>query len=227
MLLGGSTSVSEINPETTAGQSQTRLNEELNRFLNLLITQLKNQDPLDPMDSNEFTSQLVQFASVEQQIYQNANLEKLLNIHQTSQVASMVDFIGMTVEAKGSELQLDNSKGKFTYELDVKANEVTISIRNASGLTVFTTDGENDSGKHTFEWDGKDSSGNQMNDGPYTVIVSPQDRGGNLQNVAMTTFGRVTGAGAEDGKISLFMGEIIVLMDDVLAVEETEKEPIL
>jgi len=223
MLLGGLSDVAEINPETKAGQSQAKLNDELNRFLNLLITQLKNQDPLDPMDANEFTSQLVQFASVEQQIYQNANLEKLLNISQTSQVATMVDFIGTTIEAKGSELQLDNAKGKFTYELEVKANEVNIAVRNSSGLTVFTTEGETATGKHTFEWDGRDNSGNQMADGPYTVIVSAQDREGNLQDVAQTTFGRVTGAGADDGKVSLFMGKVTVFMDDVLAVEETKE----
>ena len=61
---------SSLDPSTKSGAAQAKLNEDLNQFLNLLVTQLKNQDPLDPMDANEFTSQLVQFASVEQQIYQ-------------------------------------------------------------------------------------------------------------------------------------------------------------
>ena len=92
-LLSG---VSESTVPVTGGAaalSQTKLEENLNQFLNLLVTQLKNQDPLEPMDSTEFTSQLVQFASVEQQIYTNASMEKLLNLEETSQISTMVNFI--------------------------------------------------------------------------------------------------------------------------------------
>ena len=85
MLLNG---LSDTIPTegTKSASSQAQLQEELKRCLNLLVTQLKNQEPLDPLDANEFTSQLVQFASVEQQIFQNSNLEKLLNLQETSQI---------------------------------------------------------------------------------------------------------------------------------------------
>ena len=78
MFGASSVDSSSIDPTSSSGTAKAKLDQDLNQFLNLLVTQLKNQDPLDPMDANEFTSQLVQFASVEQQIYQNANLEKLL-----------------------------------------------------------------------------------------------------------------------------------------------------
>ena len=74
--------VANANPleGSQSSQAKSKLDDDLNQFLNLLVAQLQNQDPLDPMDANEFTSQLVQFASVEQQIFQNSNLEKLLKL---------------------------------------------------------------------------------------------------------------------------------------------------
>jgi len=99
-----STALSGSNSE----QAQAKLEDDLNQFLDLLVTQLQNQDPLDPLDANEFTSQLVQFASVEQQIYQNSNLEKLLNLQETNQISQMVDFIGNKVEFFGQKLPLEN-----------------------------------------------------------------------------------------------------------------------
>lgn len=80
---------------TKATLAQDKLEKDLNQFLNLLVTQLQNQDPLEPLDANEFTAQLVQFASVEQQIYQNSNLEKLVGMQQTSQVGSMVNYLAL------------------------------------------------------------------------------------------------------------------------------------
>ena len=225
MILGGSdTSLANIDSDSQASASKARLEEDLNRFLSLLVTQLENQDPLDPMDSSEFTSQLVQFASVEQQIFANANLEKLLNLQQTSQIADMVNFIGNTIETVGSVVPLDNGEAKFTYAFDTNAANVTIAIRDASGLTVFSTPGQTDAGRHVFEWDGLKSNGATAVDGPYTIIIGATDRGGDLLDIAQTVFGRVTGAGAEDGVVSLFMGDVTTTMDRVLAIVENEQQ---
>jgi len=223
MIIGGTGSTTELDTATQAGADAAKLNDDLNQFLNLLVTQLQNQDPLDPMDANEFTSQLVQFASVEQQIYQNSNLEKLLNVQQTSQVATMVDFIGNTVETVGNQVPLENGAAKFTYELAVNSNDTTITIQNSSGLTVFTADGETASGKHELTWDGTNAYGTAQDPGAYTVIVSAQDYKGNIQDVKQTVFGRVTGAGAEDGVVSLYLGDVTSDLDKVLAVSETTK----
>lgn len=219
MLLNG---LSDTTPTdgTKSASSQAQLQEDLNRFLNLLVTQLKNQDPLDPLDANEFTSQLVQFASVEQQIYQNANLEKLLALQQTSQISSMVDFIGHTVEATGKQVPLEDKKAEFTYTLDTNSAETLINIKDASGITVFAGDGETDTGKHTFTWDGLSLGTMPQPEGVYTVTVTAFDPLRNLQDVEQTVFGRVTGSGAKDGEVSLFLGDIKVPMDDVLSVKE-------
>ena len=221
MILSEVATASNLDPNSKAGAAGVKLNEDLNRFLNLLVTQLKNQDPLDPMDSTEFTSQLVQFASVEQQINTNANIEKMLNLQQVSQVADMVNFIGTTVEAKGNEVPLEDGGAEFTYEFGSNADDVTITIKDASGLTVFSQDGETSSGKHTFVWDGKSAGGVQNSDGAYTVTVNALDVQKKVLDVEQTVLGRVTGAGAEDGIVTLFLGDIITSMEKVLSVKES------
>ena len=219
------TQASSVDTSSKSGVAQAKLDEDLNQFLNLLVTQLKNQDPLDPMDANEFTSQLVQFASVEQQIYQNANLEKLLNVEQSSQIANMVDFIGHTIEATGTSFHLENDSAEFTYEFGTRPNSATISIINSSGLTVYSGDAVNETGQQSFKWDGKNQHETQQPDGTYTAVVTGKDHDGNLMNVTQTVFGRVTGAGAEEGIVSLFMNDIKTSLDKVLSTRETKTTP--
>jgi flagellar basal-body rod modification protein FlgD len=224
MLLSGLSNSTSSDPASQTATAQIKLEEDLNSFLNLLVTQLKNQDPLDPLDANEFTSQLVQFASVEQQIYANSNLERLLNLQQTSQVASMVDYLGTTVEATGDTLMLDDGKAEFTYTVDATAISANLTIRNSAGLTVFSTEGESSAGTHKFVWDGTSAGGQAQPEGIYTVIVNALDRDGNVTDVSQTVFGKVTGAGAENGEVSLFMGDVIVPMSNVVSVRETKNE---
>lgn len=227
MILGGISGTPAVDEASKAAAAQAKLDDDMNRFLKLLVTQLKNQDPLKPMDATEFTSQLVQFASVEQQISANANLEKLLGLQQTSQVSDMVNFIGNTIEADAKVVPLENGKAEFTYDLDTKSDKTAIVIKNSSGLNVFSTDGENGAGKHNYVWDGKTSSGSIAPDGSYTVVVTAVDRAGEVLGVKQTVFGRVTGAGAENGIVSLFMGDSSVTMDKVQAVKETKKAAVV
>ncbi len=222
MILGGTSSATgATDPTSKASTDQAKLDGELNRFLNLLITQLKNQDPLKPMDANQFTSQLVQFANVEQQINQNANLEKLVALQQTSGVADMVSFIGKTVEATGDQVNMEKGNAEFTYELGDAADKAAITILDSTGKSVFATDGDKTAGKHTFKWDGKNSFGTLQPEGAYTVKISALNRDGSPMDVTQTTLGRVTGAGTDDNaRISLFMGKVSVFMDDVKSVKE-------
>jgi flagellar basal-body rod modification protein FlgD len=220
MILGGVSGVPSDDPNSQAASSQQQLNEDLNQFLTLLITQLENQDPLEPLETNEFTSQLVQFASVEQQIQQNANIEQLIALQSAGLVSNMVNFIGTTIEATGQVMPLENGNAEFTYTLENNAKDTTITIRNAAGLNVYTTQGELSAGKHSFTWDGKDLNGTPQPDGPYTVIVSAQDFEGNLVNVGHTIFGKITSAGAENGTVTLFMGDIPTTMDQILSIKQ-------
>ena len=197
-----------------------RLEEERHQFMNLLAAQLKNQDPLNPMDSTEFTNQLVQFASVEQQINTNANLEKLLKLESSSQVASMVDYIGKVVEVSGGKLvEFDGKKPvEYSYTLDKKSFKTTITIRDEDKKVVFTADGEHDSGRHDATWDGRDKDGNIVKPGVYTVEVSALDEKRKAIKVYQTTKLEVTGVTVEKGKVVLIMGDTYASIDDILAV---------
>ena len=222
MALIGETLASSTTAGSQSAVAAAKNEDDLNKFLNLLVTQLKNQDPLDPMDATEFTSQLVQFASVEQQIFANSNLEKLVALEETNQMSTLVEFLGKTVEADARTMPLENASAQFTYTLPVSANKTTISITSSSGQTVYTAEGDATSGQHTFNWDGKSTNDNQQPDGDYTVTVSALDRDGNLMDVTYSIFGRVTGAGVEDGQSSLFMGDKIIIPNDKI---KSVKEP--
>ena len=177
------------------------------------------------MDTNEFTSQLVGFAGVEQQINSNATLEKLLAIQQTSQVVSMVGFLGTTIQATGNKFFLEDDFAAFTYDLSQNAVETVITIQNNSGQTVFTTGGDNGIGNHGFVWDGKANDGFPQPPGTYTAVVTALDEEGNLIDVVQTAFGRVTGSGVdEQGGVQLFMGDVEVPLDSIISVNETQKQ---
>ncbi len=222
-LIGDSLSSTSITGDSQSAVAAAKNEEDLNKFLNLLVTQLQNQDPLDPMDATEFTSQLVQFASVEQQIYANSNLEKLVALEETNQISTLVNFIGTTVEADARTLPLEDASATFTYTVPAGASKATISIASSAGLTVYTGDGDSTVGQHTFDWDGKSAQGVQQPDGDYTVTVNVLDSSGNLTAVTYTIFGRVNGAGVEDGESTLFMGDNIVIPNDMIkSVKETE-----
>ncbi|MEE2698934.1 MAG: flagellar hook assembly protein FlgD [Pseudomonadota bacterium] len=222
-IIGDSLASASIAEGSQSAAAAAKNEEDLNKFLNLLVTQLKNQDPLDPMDATEFTSQLVQFASVEQQIFANSNLEKLVNLEETSQVSTLVDFIGNTVEAEARTLPLENASATFTYEIPAGTAQATISITDSDGLTSYTGEGDPTSGQHTFKWDGKSTQGNQLPDGDYTVSVNALDASGNLMPVTYTIFGRVTGAGVDEGQSNLFMGDkISIPHDKIKSVKETK-----
>jgi flagellar basal-body rod modification protein FlgD len=220
-LLGATTSSTGTSGTGTADASKKKLDEDLNQFLNLLVTQLKNQDPLSPMDANEFTSQLVQFASVEQQIYQNSNLEKIYNLQSANQVSSLVNYLDTTIEYSSREVNVEAGGGAtIKYQLESNAKNAYITIRNEKGQTVFTQSAATDTDLHTFEWNGKDSNNTQVPPGVYDVWVSGFDTSGELVNVAQTAFGRVSGVSTVDGTPWLIVGGISVKQDNVLSVRE-------
>ena len=224
MIIGSSTSSVPENSQSAGAEA--KLNEDLNRFLTLLVTQLQNQDPLDPLDATEFTSQLVQFASVEQQIFQNSNLEKLLNLQETNQISQMVDFIGKRIEYFGQELSLEKGNAEFSYVMPSSVVDANVNISNSAGLNVFFAKGDTTAGKHTVIWDGVDKNGNQQSDGKYSVLVSGTDPQGNLVTIEHLMVGSVSGAGVEESQVKLFIGEdIIIDQETIISVRKgTEEE---
>jgi flagellar basal-body rod modification protein FlgD len=166
-----------------AGVDKNALAGNFQTFLTLLTTQLKNQNPLDPLDTNQFTAQLVQFAQVEQQLKQNDQLATLVSLQQTAQNTAALEFVGQTVGVAGKSAPLSN--GRATWTLDVpKPSAGTITITSATGQTVYSGNYSMETGSQPFVWDGKDASGLQWPAGNYTISVVAQDANGQAVSVA-------------------------------------------
>ena len=155
---------------STSSSSQT-LSADMNTFLTLLTTQLKYQDPLDPMDTADFTNQLVQYSSVEQAIQTNSKLDSLLSLYTSNLGAQAVSYIGKVAQVLGDVMPLQDGQAKAAYTLDKDVKSVTIYVKDLNGNTVYSTNGETSSGTHEFDWDGKTSGGQQLEDGAYQIII--------------------------------------------------------
>jgi flagellar basal-body rod modification protein FlgD len=154
-------------------------------FLTLLTTQLQNQNPLDPLDTNQFTQQLVEFAGVQQQLNTNASLSTLVSLQQTAQSTQALGFVGKTAVVNGNAAALTNSSA--TWDLSVPANSnLNISITSSTGQTVFTGNYSAAAGSsQPFTWNGQGNDGTQYPDGQYKLTATAADSSGN--NVAVTT----------------------------------------
>lgn len=213
-----SQSVTSATGTGQAAADERKLDADLNQFLTLLVSQLQNQDPLEPLDANQFTSQLVQFASVEQQIYQNANLEKLLAAQRDTQVASTVEYIGKQVEASGNTLPLQGGQAFASYTLPQTAARATIAIQDASGKTVAALPADLTAGRHELHWDGKAADGKQLPDGAYSFNLDAKDRKGDDIPATLAYSGSVTGIRGGEAGTQLLLGDKLVSLSDVISI---------
>ncbi|OAN43715.1 flagellar hook assembly protein FlgD [Magnetospirillum moscoviense] len=201
--------------------SGKKLAENFDTFLTMLTVQLKNQDPLSPMDSNEFTNQLVQFANVEQQIAANTNLEKLIGVGQVNLKAQAIAYIGQTIETESSQVPLQDGKANFSYTLGEEARSAAVVIKDASGKVVANLPAETTSGRHEASWDGRDTNGNKLTDGAYTVQVVAMNGEGESLDSAITVYGKVTDVASDSKETLLAMGKVVTTIDKVLTVRDT------
>jgi len=171
-----STSSTGIDSSTIAGNFQT--------FLTLLTTQLQNQNPLDPLDTNQFTQQLVQFAQVEQQLKQNDQLATLISLEKSAAATTALAYVGQTVAVNGQTAALKSGQATWTLQVPKPAN-ATVTVTSSTGQNVYTGSYAMGAGTQNFTWDGKDNNGVQWPDGNYTISVTAKDASG--QAVAIPT----------------------------------------
>jgi flagellar basal-body rod modification protein FlgD len=169
----GNTNASTANGATDSNT----LAGNFNTFLQLLTTQLKNQNPLDPLDTNQFTQQLVQFAQVEQQIKQNTQLETLISLSKAAESTTALAYVGATVAIDGKTAALANQRAAWTFNVS-KPVSAAVTVKSATGQTVYTGTFSMNAGLQTFEWDGRDANGTQWPDGNYTITVTAKDANG-------------------------------------------------
>ena len=201
---------------TSTAASSAKLTQDYNSFLKLLTTQMQNQDPLSPMESTEFTNQLVQFSQVEQQISQNTKLDKLVSLQNNNQTQASLGFIGLDVEATGNAFTYDGNPVKMSYTLPETPTSTKIQIKNEKGVTVQTIDGVRSTNRQELTWDGKKSDGTAAPAGDYTMTVMAPKSDSKLMTAKTTVFGRVSGIEAGNGVTTLMMGKVPVKMEDVI-----------
>jgi len=214
------TTLAALNSDySTSSTSRASLADNMDSFLTLLTAQLKNQDPLSPMDSTDFTNQLVQFAGVEQQINANTNLESLIGLSQTSIGATAVSYIGKEVQAESTTLPLQDGNAKFTYTLTSDASKSLVVIKDSSGTVVKTMQGETSAGTYHMSWDGTNAYGEQLEDGAYTLEIQATDTSGEtMDNIYTTTFGKVTAVANDGDDVLIAAGPVLYGMSYIVSV---------
>lgn len=178
-----------------ATQDRTTLADNFNTFLTLLTSQLQNQDPLSPMDSTQFTQQLVQFSGVEQQIRTNQTLEGLVTQYQAASAGAALSYLGKDAIIQADDTYLAGGQANWAYNLPETANDITLNVKDAHGRVIYSTSGVKAQGEHLFTWDGTTTAGTTAPDGVYTLEVDAHNDSGTA--ITSTTTVRETIMGVD------------------------------
>jgi flagellar basal-body rod modification protein FlgD len=207
----------------SAGGSATKATDKagiadnFNAFLLLLTTQLKNQSPLDPLDTNQFTQQLVQFASVEQQLKSNDTLNALLTSSKASAVSTAASFVGMEVTADGTTSRLSNGTAEWSINPARNAT-VSLTVKDVKGNVVAAQNVSMTAGAQRFSWNGITSTGTRAPDGDYTISASARDPSGQNVSVKTEVAGRVDSVDTSGGDAVLLVGSSRVPLASVRSI---------
>ena len=186
-----------------------KLGGNFNDFLNLLLTQLKNQDPTSPMDTNQFTTELVQFTGVQQAVATNSSLTALIGLNQQQQLLDSAQFVGRHVTVASPSIALQNGSGEISFT-GTAGETIGIAILNAAGAPVRNATVTATAGTNDWTWDGKDDQGNQLPDGAYRIGAVTQDSSGNTTAVPFDVLGTATGVSNTGSGVVLQLGALSV-----------------
>lgn len=214
-----SVSASSIYTSTSSASTSSTSNLNTDDFLSLLVTQLQNQNPLDPTDTTEFTNQLMSYASYDQQVQMNEQLSSLTSALSSITSGNAIGYLNQSVEAYGDTASLQDGTATWGYSLNSAASDVTITIKNEDGTVVWEGAGETGAGKHTFEWDGVSSDGKQLADGKYKIEVTATDASGTSIYGTTSISGTVTGIDSSSGTTLLTVGGVEVTLDSIFSVK--------
>lgn len=203
---GLSTTTTSSTPEKTGPRSLGQ-----DDFLKLLVTQLKNQDPLKPTDNTEFVSQLAQFSQLEQSAKQAQLLQRSLDAQTASLQFTLLPMIGRTVTIGQPLVQLGEGPATFGYTLEKNAAKVLVSIQDGQGQVVRSLEyRDRVAGPHTAEWDGKNQNGTLMPKGLYRYVISAADAEGQSVKVEGRATLTVSGVRMEEGQAKLLVGDLSI-----------------
>jgi len=213
---------SVVQNQTSQDSTQTRNQLSQSDFLKMFTTQMQYQDPLNPLDATQFTSQLAQFSSLDQLFKMSNSLTQLLQAGQTMNSMEALRLIGKQVQASGNSLVLqDGSAAAGSFTLADAATQCTVSIYDGNGTLVRTLSlGVSPGGEGQFSWDGLSDTGETMPSGTYTYKMQAKDLSGNAVQVQTRTSGVVTGVKLGGTVPQLSMGAIDLPLSSVTVVRD-------
>lgn len=206
-------SINNVAPQSSSGVASSKFNEDFNSFLLLLTAQLQNQDPMAPMDSTQFVSQLSQLSQVEQSIKANTNLESIIGKLQADSNKSDIALLGRSVQTYSSRIVLHEGNSDFLFSLSENSEELTVKVKDEDGNLVKTfTQLPTTSGRlHEVNWDGKGDSGTPMANGIYQIEISAKNADDQAVSYETVSIVKVNEVNLKDGfsKLILNNGESI------------------
>ncbi len=217
------TSATGTAPSNTSGvtiksdKDSTSLAKNFEAFLTLLTTQLKNQNPLEPLDTNQFTQQLVQFTQVEQQMKMNTQMASLIAIEQAAQSTAAMAYLGSTATVDGATAKLESGAAKWSFVSD-KPAAATINIKNSAGSLVYSGSYTVQAGMQNFQWDGRSANGVKNADGNYTMVITAKDTSGNAVAISTQVSGIVDSVDLNATPPTLQIGGQSFTMDKIKKV---------
>ncbi len=214
---------SDVTLGSVVSQSQKTLDqslkigEDFSDFLTLLTTQLQHQDPLSPMDSSEFTNQIVQFSQVEQSINTNQKLDSLVQLQLSGISGMALQYVGLDVRYVSAEMDYTGTgEVPVKYSLAKEAVSAKINIYDEDGTLVFSDDAARTAGAHDYVWDGTLSGGGQAPEGTYKIKVDAFDHDDNPVTATTVVTGRVRGIETQNGVVFLLVGERAIPLSTVI-----------
>ena len=191
--------LSASTSQSAAANASTQLTQNFDTFLTLLTTQLRNQDPLEPLDTEKFTEQLVQFSSVEQSIQTNQHLEALIALQTSSANETALAMVGRVASVNSDVATLTDDPAAWSYALPADAASVALKVMDARGAIVATLAGPASAGSHSIKWSGETDNGVNAPQGAYRLIVEAADAEGAPINAAISTRGLVNAIAFDNG----------------------------
>ncbi len=211
---------SSASSASSLAGSRAGIADNFDTFLQLLTTQLRHQNPLDPLDTNAFTQQLVQFSSVEQQLKTNEFLSALVQANANSVQTNAVNYIGKTIAAEGVRSELVDGRAVWNFSLEDAAT-TTVTIKDKDGNVVYTETGHLQAGAGQFTWDGKTSTGGRAPDGTYSIAMTGTNAEGKTVPISTQFTGVVTGVDFTGSEPVLLLGSTRVNLSGVKAITLT------
>ena len=205
---------------SATASARSGIADNFDTFLQLLTTQLKNQNPLDPLDTNQFTQQLVQFSSVEQQLKTNDYLSAMVTANANNSNTGVVSYIGKTVTAAGVKSELAGGQAKWQFNMK-DAAMVDVTIKDANGNVVYQEQGALQAGSGQFSWDGKNNDGVAQANGTYSIQMTGVNTEGKTVAISTETTGVVTGIDFTGTEPVLLVGTARLNLSGVTSVRET------